>query len=256
MRSDFLHILTERGSVGGQGKATNRRLRSRTRNTESREDAAFEVRKHKVARRYDRKEARVHTTPLYRFLRTNVGRRWDDVYAEMCERFDIRSDLSRFLRSFVFGYGGVATNTADTPDGVEVRDYAPRSVGYACQNEFYVHPVTGLLCEAEKLFVKRATRSRSWRLRSVRDGVFLAKIAGVWYEITTRPRTEDDVRAIRSTAAHKIVEDIAETAGMPRWGLPEWFRSTTDDLFGEPLWPVAKRQLDSRALRRLGLRAA
>jgi hypothetical protein len=114
--------------------------------------------RHPIARRreygWDCKHSSQNTKPLYRFLRKNVGRPWNDVFSEVCAHADRRSstDYENIIRPIqrwivaqdVFMYNG--------------KPYQPRGHGAYYKKVWkdypydglYVHPDTGILCENER----------------------------------------------------------------------------------------------------------
>lgn len=91
-----------------------------------------------------------HLNPLYGIVRKNVGRKWDDVYSELSEVFDFRSVINDHILQHLWQY---VERYAYVDDGViMIRGRYSRSAEElelsSC--EFYVHPVTGVLCKNEK----------------------------------------------------------------------------------------------------------
>jgi hypothetical protein len=82
--------------------------------------------------------------PLYRFLRTNVGRPWDKVYSELCAGLDKRKATG--LHIFQHLESMVQRNCyLDDNRNVRCIHYRDHEV-----HGFYVHPRTGLLREAPR----------------------------------------------------------------------------------------------------------
>jgi hypothetical protein len=126
--------------------------------------------------------------PLKRWLRSQVGRRWNDVYSEACAvikpdsiiRLHVKTHLLQFVerdtfmregkvcildRSFIGGVAPVAESRHRSP--------------------FFIHPQTGLL-HASPERSRRARRAREPKppvtLRWVRKDVALQLIRGLWFE--------------------------------------------------------------------------
>lgn len=90
MRKDMKDLLVNTGRYHGYGKAADSR-RARF----NREDPDLLPSRISTARHrqfgYDGKEVGDRLKPLYRFLETNCGRLWDDVYSEITEVADHRT---------------------------------------------------------------------------------------------------------------------------------------------------------------------
>ncbi|MCL1493585.1 MAG: hypothetical protein M1G31_22975 [Pseudanabaena sp. Salubria-1] len=94
-----------------------------------------------------------HLAPLRRFLRSHVGQPWDLVYSELCDRLDQRTVTGQHVVTHLWQY---VERYVEIVDGKPCRKpYQPRYLGDGCfgrrYDEFYVHPETGLLCEAKRL---------------------------------------------------------------------------------------------------------
>ncbi len=79
--------------------------------------------------------------PLLRYLQQSVGRRWDDVYAELSQKLD-RSTVTGLhvfdhLRQYLEPYSFQKSKE-------KIEHYSPRKDGVS--RNFRVHPVTGILC--------------------------------------------------------------------------------------------------------------
>ena len=108
------------------------------------------------------------------FLTSRVGRPWDDVYAEICSRFDKRSMMGEKVRENFNAsrrWSDVELNCYIGRDG-NVRDVLNRCIIYG----FYVHPETGILCHHSNPSTKAARRRFYWDSPSdiigVKDGVW------------------------------------------------------------------------------------
>lgn len=87
--------------------------------------------------------------PLDRYLRSNIGRPWNDVYSEICERANNSNKIEKFKLFYVLE-GKVNTNDVQMIDGVPHNIRAYHGIIFDIWNEFYVHPDTGILCYDRK----------------------------------------------------------------------------------------------------------
>jgi hypothetical protein len=136
--------------------------------------------------------------PFDRLLASRVGRLWDDVYSELCEEFDARSwaghSFRRDLRWHVKTncWIGAETGNIYTNDGYN----------WLVEDEYYVHPWTGILSFAPAVNrprpepeVTRATLEGTpiWGDRNLPDS-YLEKTEGIWYRhAITRRWMEKDI---------------------------------------------------------------
>ena len=121
--------------------------------------------------------------PLYRWLRSKVGKHWDDVYKEMSQLVDITTLSGKHILSHVWGY--VERN-------VEILDGVPYSKNYHTyrsayqlgywQEQLYIHPDTGMLCLAKKVPKKLPEK----RLDLLRIDAYhhYRKVDDIWYLVT------------------------------------------------------------------------
>ncbi|MBD1921427.1 hypothetical protein H6F77_10030 [Microcoleus sp. FACHB-831] len=92
-----------------------------------------------------------HLGPLYRWLRSKVGQRWDDAYSELCRSLDSSTITGRHVLSHVWHF--VELNVV-LIDGVPYRkdrqEYPLDRFCWTWKNQLYVNPETGILSIAEK----------------------------------------------------------------------------------------------------------
>ena len=163
--------------------------------------------------------------PLRRFLRSRVGRPWDKVYAEICERINRRSAVQLHIWQHLVQY------VCADPQVItgEVRGW---------MDDFYVDPRTNLLRA-----VRREPRARRQQLRlpetvevvAVDDDRCFRRIDRVWYEVTVRDAPLGG--AVWDAALQRRLE-ASDRAAFRRYR-------------GRPVYAAAKRQLSQREIRRL-----
>lgn len=135
-----------------------------------------------------------HLAPLRRFLRSRCGRRWDDVWAEICAVTDVRSAVQEHVRIHV--PDTVAINTQVGADGriwVSERDWRGPSPLDDTAYDLFVDPVDRVLKvnifrrnwhKARRDRAAAATAERSARMRPVSDNVQLHKFGERgWWEV-------------------------------------------------------------------------
>ncbi len=184
--------------------------------------------------------------PLKRWLRAQVGRRWNDAYSEACEvikpdsvvRLHIKTHLFEFVERHTFMRGGeVCFLERFSGRALPVQS---RRFG---REQFYVHPESGLLLD-----VKPESR-REWRkaqrakkpptLKWLDARSALKRIKGIWFMCEFR---EVPVN-VRFRAYDHALEQIAG-------------RGTLTNRESVFLHCFSKRQLSRRELRRYGVNNA
>jgi hypothetical protein len=191
-----------------------------------------------------RKSFGEHLGPLKRWLRSKVGQRWNDVYSEACAvikpndvvRLHIRTHMMDYVKRYTFMRNG------------EVwffdRFYeAPVSslVSPTVWPNFYVHPETGILHEAQQWkksrepWPKRKT-TRAAVSKWVGKSLFLAKLNGLWFACEMRPYSEAPERPPFDLIANNRIAD-----------------THAYELYERFVYCVYKRQLSRRELKRHGL---
>jgi hypothetical protein len=164
--------------------------------------------------------------PLRRYLRSNVGRPWNKVYSEVCQRINRDSAVQFHVWQHLMM--DVCTNPY----------VVGGDVGRTWWFRFYVDPKSGLLCENKELPRWRQKRSQVESKTSIPidDSHEFRRIEGIWYELKLTPipakgEVFDIVLKVR-------VSDVSSDA-----------RS----FYGRPVYcpQGGKRQLNSKEIRRL-----
>ena len=153
MRPDMYKILLERPRLGGYSSATVlKSLRNAYRQAKHFElDAYGDVcdmySSKKMPMRcrslcHEIKCFNENLNPLERYLRSQVGRLWDDVYSEIARGLKPTSTIQQHLRMHVMW--AVSTKVKIDADG---RAWDIAGYRYRCDrvNNLYVHPTSGLL---------------------------------------------------------------------------------------------------------------
>lgn len=270
MRSDFNRVLTEDPRYGSRTKFREYRR--------AKENAVFDEefsggKESMMARRRAAKGSRKtfgdHLSPLRRWVEKQVGRRWDDVYSEVCELFDRRSQIKdhvhvHLLRDFV------ELNTRMI-DG-EVRVFS-RWDGWIApetrwrRQRFYVHPVTGVLCgthkENEPGHAKRKAEERAaaqhaiFRVHSKDEHLHFED--GQWwvYRMADVPERRIEYRCPTWwTNAERERWETMTLAEREREGQPVWVRDRYDPISAQRnTCPNDKYYVEKRVANRKILKA-
>jgi hypothetical protein len=176
--------------------------------------------------------------PLRRFLRSRVGRPWDEVYSEICQRINRDSAVQLHVWQHLWDY--VCKDAAEV-DGrlVSSRDGRPLH-GWPWAASFVVHPRTGALCLApqdEQRFKRNNHRKAPPDYVPVDATHQYRRINGLWFEVELRPFPDGrwdfwDV-VFRRQASQLSARDLVVA-------------------YGASMYAVGKRQLGKREIRRAG----
>lgn len=151
MRKDLQKLLCEQ-ERRGSGRSYKEKRRSKEFN-ETAFDPEFSAGREGMKVRYvrgygeDMKDFSENFNPLWGIIRKNTGRKWDDVYSELCQVFDMRNHVNAHILVHLWDF--VETKAFIGEDGkVWVRGYRTVHVeDDSC--EYYVHPVTNILSKNE-----------------------------------------------------------------------------------------------------------
>lgn len=150
-----------------------------------------------VGRGVDRKLQGDRIKPLIRYLRSQLGRPWNDVYSEIRENVSLRSTMQMHLVQHVSF--AVQTNTYLGEDGrvYEKRNYQSSTLPETSLEEptyygyrFYVHPVSQVLCASPHKTLKEKTAAPTRFV--INPLLHYRKINDNWYvvEFEKIPKTE------------------------------------------------------------------
>ncbi|MEH2347551.1 MAG: hypothetical protein V7K55_06020 [Nostoc sp.] len=125
-----------------------------------------------------------HLGPLRRFLRSQVGQPWNEVYSQLCQRLDPNTMAGQHVIGHVWDY---------VERHVEIIDggfYSKPYQGYGMQlntnhrDRFYIHPETGILCAVEKVSRKQKQKPEQTDILIIDNYHEYQKLNEIWYLIT------------------------------------------------------------------------
>lgn len=289
MRVDMAKLLMERPRYGhSNGPRTSRMARRGDRlelGRDSGESTVFDnkssMTRHLGGPKRARKELSENLQPLVRFLRSRLGRSWDEVYGEIMSRLNLTNTVQYHVYQHLCELGLVYIKTY-IEGGVVMAatSRGPEAIGRHGGRDFYIDPVSRLLCVTD---CQRPTTTEGWQdqLRANRciepatPTIQFHRIGGVWYELTLRRANREEVqrrsfgvyrRAFNGHAwtatnhwdqlcHERMVDQIAHDRGLmmmkhrPLAAEPLW--KNCQMLFGGPFLPTAKRQVNSRMVARI-----
>ena len=193
---------------------------------------------------FNRKWFGEHLGPLKRWLRSNVGRRWDDIYSEACRvikpndvvRLHIRTHMMQYVERNTFmrcGEVWYLSGWGEAPVS-SIRSSTPWP-------RFYVHPETGVLHEAQQSKRKRRHWPRSdsetgLAEKRINKNLMLMKIEGFWFACELRPYSEaPEIPPLDCVVKMRVSEPHAY------------------QMYGRSVYCVRKQQLSRRELKKHGL---
>lgn len=260
--------MTERASRGGCGKERIRDNRHRTRQKcnqmsfdEDIESDNFRGMKrvHSVHGYDNTKEHSMNTGPLKRYLRSNIGRPWNDVYSEIKKNINFaRIDIVEYL---------VETSTYMDGDTVMISSYVHYPVNKYYRSVFYVDPRDGTLQYASGNGKYRKSKKK------FRDTCYFDKnnmtvqyhkINNLWYEIKMREANQEEKESRHfkydngyskyNMTDNKLVQEIRDNTDKfyaYAYYAEDQFWLICNTLFYGSYLPISKRQISSKEVKRI-----
>jgi len=186
MRNDMRHVLIDRPR---HKSWENGHERNKYKSND--EEAPNKETIRPKGRGVDRKDLSDNLAPLFRFLKSNVGRPWNKVYSEICENISLDSTLQRHIL--------VHVKHAVHQDVEMGEDGLPYSVVKYYYNDnrplmsrghwdsFYVNPNTGILCVCPRQ--KKETKKSQVTLITLPDNKLIQ------YRLVTKSKWSDKTRS-------------------------------------------------------------
>lgn len=208
------------------------------------------------------KWSRDHLGPLKRYLVRQAGRRWNDVYSEICAVIDVRSAVQEHVRIHLQDF--VAIRTVVIDGEIHEGGYSPTRLADLRQ-PLYVDPQTGLLMRN----LERVSRARKKREAARRYHAELAarrrilsaseqlhRVHGVWYlvRIAFLPETRLEVQLVKGRPCKVFVSDSRWDAVLKQYVSRKNHYVGQEQYAARGAYAVSKRQLATHELRRYGLR--
>lgn len=183
MRSDMDKVIVERPRVGSRLPSRKKGYRKYIQSTPVDELPKQE----QLLGRWKGREKWLneHLGPMRRFLRSNVGRPWNNVHQELCEHISFSNAVQAHVLAHIYQY--VQRNVfVESPSRVFIRGgHSWYGLNPLQENEMYVCPHSGLLKVVKKL------RPHKLSLRiSVSDDMKYLQRDGRWWEVKVRKREE------------------------------------------------------------------
>jgi len=218
MRKDMKKVIIERPRVGG----------GYLKNKKDMIDNDSPTREKMNYRDWNKKEQTDLLGPLYGFLRKNVGRKWDDVWSEICK--NNKDYMGRHLKNHVSYM--VELNCTEV-DGV-VYDSKNEEV-FVYKYGFYV--VDGIL----KQYKEESRKYKKPKSKFVDfEGKKYLKWDGIWYEVTVKQFDRRNKLPLLKDAFIDLPYGDEWTIGNILW-----------KAYGEWVTCVTKKQIGSRLVKKI-----
>lgn len=198
--------------------------------------------------------------PLERFLRSNIGRPWDEVHSELCEHLDDRKAIGLHVFEHLDDYVSVNCFFDDNGLLYVCRRYGGEilvAAKYWYRTTYYVHPVSKLLCYFDgsdkrlkrwKLEQEKRQQRKTVERKPISVNQSYVRINGVWY-IGDYAADENPPRN-NSAQQSKLLLDYEESQkelaehGLSYWDGKRWMQL------------VSKRKCSQQELQKAGLKNA
>ena len=196
MRPDFHKIVAERGKCGGGMTAQHRRAN----NDKKQEHLPLRESMSKIHKlHWNGKERSYNTGPLYRYLFSQVGRPWDDVFSEMSATNDSRSITKSRVLEPIDWWKGVEkhVNIVGKQAFYTTGRYG-RSPSELQNNQLYVDD-SGILRKYKRKVGKKKSyyqlQEEKWMetTRNLPNGNQARKINSIWFEIVLSPILDSQI---------------------------------------------------------------
>ncbi len=217
------------------------------------------------------KQLNENLSPLKRFLMKSVGRPWDKVYSEICERINVNSAVQAHIRQHVYDFVEKNTFMQDGRVFYNATGYkgGPTPIEESF-DDLYVNPQTKLLCKNKN---KTRKNKNWWKQNQKKDeptfyhyGEYaFSKKEGIWYILTMKrvpdgPYMTDIPNHPRNgTGSWRIPTAIGyikdEYMGNSLAYLMTYDKAHMRHVYGSTEWYCARhKQANSMELKRHGLK--
>lgn len=285
MRRDFIAVLTDKPRTGGNGKKhfkTNRRRSKLACNEglgpvdeilladiqDEVEPLSIRSVKHIHTNMiWDQlKESRLNDQYFKRFLQSQLGRSWNDVYSDICRKLRESPGLAQRIRDLISWM-------------VESDVHMISGKPYGCSRfgmfpllsyKFYINPTDGKLCKAPE-YPSRYCHF-DWSAERVmcpaNPLTQYHRVGGIWYEYRLREMTEEERKTgalnsvkrrwnseyncfIVDSFSSPLIEQLVQAKRGPQYyhAYSPW--QACQFLFDGFYYPLSRRQLNKREIRRI-----
>lgn len=266
MRKDMAKILVERPRVHDSYDNGKKYRREQSMDLED-----LPQRESMKAHKGGTKQLNENLAPLYRFLQSRCGKRWDDVHSEISANLKLSSATQKHILDHLKGM--VSLKTYLGVDGkVWVQNKDEYAVGESYRyREFYVDPqgILRMMPKKARTNYKDEEKAEAFkRRRDISKLVQYHKINGIWYHVQLVPyKLVTKKHTSINPVTKKTFTFYAQYADTPGGllthfpgGILGWCTDISDKyalrtLYGrEGVFAISRNQLSSKDLKRAGLK--
>lgn len=199
MRPDFNKLLVERERPRSWDHFHNYRHRKGPKGLVDDEVGGREPMKRRYQACYETKVFNENLNPLWGWLRSCVGKKWDKCYSELCKNFDMRGVINAHILQHLYQELEVNTLVGDKGqvlfhDSGYRSNKGPQPIKL-CYKDYYVCPKDGTVKKTQKqprrsVIMQKAAEKKAQELaikRVLNDKEVLHLIDGVWYHFDLLP---------------------------------------------------------------------
>jgi len=188
MREDMFKVIVGRPRVGSRAKNAKIRFLKD-------DDCRKRVSGRRLAHdQMGTKWLNENLAPLKRFLFKQRGRKWDDVFSEICKHLDTGSTVKMHVREHLDDFVMVKVRIDENGDYWGCHGWGPEPP-IRWWTDLYVCPKDGCLKETTALYTqlglekpkrfRRTTKKPPESLKILSDTHYLVRKKGIWYEVKT-----------------------------------------------------------------------
>lgn len=199
MREDMFKVIVNRPR-----SASRHAPRSKTRYDKCPDRARVTGHRMMLEAKYT-KHLNENLAPLKRFLHKQKGRKWNEVFSEICQHLDTGSTVKMHVREHLQDF--IYYNTKQKADGslYASNHWGGYNTPAQWHAELYVDPTDGIiketreLCKRLKIQYRRDYYRNYWKakpepesIRQLKELAYRVQLSGIWYEIkfSSKPRHE------------------------------------------------------------------
>lgn len=194
MRDDFAKQLVERERIHSWDKYHNYRNVKGPKGLNDDEVGGREAMRKRFNYGYDRKSFNENLNPLYGWLRSCIGKKWDKCYSELRKKFDARSVINQHILQHLWQSIEVNTFVDEHGRSMARSDYRGTVPVAECLKDYYVCPKSGCVRVTNKKSYRQLMRQRAKADQQEKAKVercldkdnVLKLIDGVWYHFELR----------------------------------------------------------------------
>ncbi len=266
MREDMAKVLVERPRIGsGNRHIASRMARRKARNIsidngdnfDSKQSMKSHLRGH-CKSEFCKKQLNENLRPLERYLLSNVGRCWDDIYSDIMAGINLNSAVQYHVWQHLIPMDMVLTKTFLNEDRkVYCHNWAGECVPIEEHHcDFYVHPGNGTLCHKPRKSYRQVKVALDRWINEQNPLKQWHKIDGIWYEIELREALPKEIEN-KSFGEARLTYDSNLCKSVWTWA-KIWTNKYVDQIyksskfshyyFGDRLWDLCNRLFDGRRL--------